>query len=94
MIFYAELNEQNVAVGIKMVNEELDVPNHIQIESLDEEYMFKKYENGEWSTEKFLPDAGAIQLSEFEKLKAESEALKQSQAEQDEAIMLLMLGGM
>lgn len=94
MIFYAELNEQNVVVGIKMVKGELDLPNHVQIDSMDGEYMYKKYENDMWSKEKYLPDMGAIQQTEFEKLKAANEALKQSQAEQDEAIMLLMLGGM
>jgi len=76
MLFYAELNEQNVCTGVKMVGGEMNFPNHIPIDSIDGDYLYKKYENGAWSVEKFLPDAGAIQLTDFEKLKADNELLK------------------
>lgn len=86
MIFYAELNEQNVATGVKMVNEEIDLPNHVKISSLDGEYLHKKYENGVWSTEKFLPDMGAIQLTKFEESQARLESLESTLFE-------ILLGG-
>lgn len=84
MFIYAELNNENVCTGIKTVHEEMKFDNHILIPEYDMSYLFKKYENGVWSEEQFLPDAGAIQLSRMEQL-------EKSQADQDELLMQLML---
>ncbi|WP_427110849.1 hypothetical protein [Lysinibacillus xylanilyticus] len=82
--YYAELNAQNVCTGIKSVTGELNFPSHVLISDYDISYLNKKYENGEWSKEQFLPDAGAIQLSRMDQL-------EKSQADQDELLMQLML---
>lgn len=91
MFHYAELNEQNVCIGVKSVHEEMNYPNHVLIPEHDPSYLFKKYENGQWSEEQFLPDAGAIQLTRMEQLEKRNAELEKSQADQDELLMQLML---
>lgn len=91
MFFYAEINEQNICTGVKAVPEEMHFDNHIPIESMDFDYMWKKYENGQWSEEQFLPDAGAIQLTRMEQIEKRNAELEKSQADQDELLMQLML---
>lgn len=91
MFFYAEINEQNICIGIKAGPSEMHFDNHLPIESMNFDYMWKKYENGHWSEEQFLPDAGAIQLSRMEQLEKRNVELEKSQADQDELLMQLML---
>lgn len=55
MVFYAQLNESNICIGISILKDEVNLPNMIEIPSADEDYRWRKYENGEWSEEKFLP---------------------------------------
>ncbi|RED34665.1 hypothetical protein [Paenibacillus sp. VMFN-D1] len=87
MVILAELNENNVCVGVKMVGEMIDDGKHVEIDKMDFElYSYRKYENGEWSEEKFLPDYAQIELDRMEKI-------EKSQADQDELIMQIMLGG-
>jgi len=90
---YAELNDENVCVGIKSVLGELNLPNHVLIDSYDMSYLWKKYENGQWSEEQFLPDAGKIELTRMEQLEKRNAELEKSQADQDELLMQLMIGG-
>jgi len=88
---YAELNAENVCIGIKSVFEEMTLPNHILIDTYDMEYLWKKYENEQWSEEQFLPDVGAIQLTRMEQLEKRNAELERSQSDQDELLMQLML---
>ncbi|MET3846882.1 hypothetical protein [Paenibacillus sp. OAE614] len=87
MVILAELNANNVCIGVKMVNEMIDDGRHIEIENMDFDfYSYKKYEDGKWSDEKFMPDYAQIELDRMEKM-------EKSQADQDELIMQIMLGG-
>ncbi|QAS52366.1 hypothetical protein [Halobacillus litoralis] len=78
MKFYAELNGDNICTGVKMTRDAMNDPNAVEIESMDSEYVWKQYDptTKTWSTEKFLPDRPAIQLKEFEQLKADKEKLE------------------
>lgn len=87
MKFYAQLNENNICIGVSMLSGEVDYPNMIEIPAVDEDYLNRKYEDDKWSEEKFVPDYSQIELDRLE-------TLEQSQAEQDEIIMQLLLGGM
>lgn len=88
MYCYAELNGDKICFSVKNVLEPMTGDNLIEISDENKlDYLNRKYENGAWSEEKFLHDAGAIQLSRME-------MLEKSQADQDEIIMQLMLGGM
>lgn len=55
MKYYAQLNENNICIGISMVKNEVNNSNMIEIENYNEDYLFKKYENGQWSAEKYIP---------------------------------------
>lgn len=85
MFYYAQLNDDNVCIGVSSLSGEVDVDNMIRIDSNSEDYFYRKYENGEWSEEKYVPDHAQIELTRME-------ALEQSQAEQDDLLMDLMLG--
>ena len=82
MIYYAQLNENNVCIGISSLSGEVNAPNMIQIPEYSEDYLYRKYENGQWSEEKFIPDYGKIQLDRME-------AVKQAIAE----ISIILAGG-
>ena len=86
MIHLAELNENDICVGVKTVRKAINDGMHIEIESPNfEYYSFRKYENGKWSEEKYVPNHAQIELDHME-------ALEQSQADQDAIIMDLVLG--
>ncbi len=69
MIHLAELNENNICIGVKTVLHMIDDGKHVEIpEPNFDYYVWRKYENGEWSTEKYEPESTAP-LSEFEETK-------------------------
>lgn len=86
MFHYAQLNENNICIGVSSLSGEVNQLDMIRLTSADIDYLNRKYENGEWSEEKFIPDYAQIELGRME-------ALEKSQADQDEMIMSLMLGG-
>lgn len=59
LCFYAQLNENNICIGISQLSGESQETNMIPIESMDTDYIWRKYENGQWSTEKFEPISAA-----------------------------------
>lgn len=88
MIHLAELNHNNICIGTKTVSEFIEDGKHVEIDSADFElYSWRKYENGQWSSEKFEPKSTAP-LDEFEQLKADNEMLKAMVAD-----IGLMVGG-
>lgn len=74
MNLYAQLNENNVCVGISQLSGEVMATNMIEIPILDPDYIWRKYENSTWSVEKFEPQSTSP-LSEFEQLRADVDAL-------------------
>ena len=80
MKFYAQLNENNICTGVSQLSGEVLQENMIEIPSADSALLWKKYENGAWSAEKFEPQSTAP-ISEFEQLKAEQQELSDTVAE-------------
>jgi hypothetical protein len=80
MKFYAQLNENNVCIGISQLSGEVIQDNMIEIPSLDNDKLWRKYENKAWSAEKFEPQSTAP-ISEFEQLKVEQQVLSDTVAE-------------
>lgn len=66
MYIYAQLNEHNICIGISQLSGKVNADNLIVIDQVDSDYLWRKYENGQWSEEKFLPDYGSIQLDRME----------------------------
>lgn len=54
-MYLAELNDDNLCVGIKQVGAFIDDGKHVEIDNLDSSFLWKKYENGEWTVERFEP---------------------------------------
>lgn len=78
MKHYAELNSNGICVSIKTVLSELNDSNLVEIEQYDTSYMYKKYENGQWSVEQYIPDSNQIVLTEFEKVKERQQLMQQA----------------
>jgi len=76
--YYAELTKDKICNGLKMVKTELNNSNVVEVDSMDQDLLYRQYdpETQTWSNEKFLPDRPAIQLQEFDQLKADKEALE------------------
>ena len=55
MFTYAIINSDNLCVGISQLSEEVNQTDMIEIPTYNEDYIFRKYENGQWSAEKFEP---------------------------------------
>lgn len=68
MKYYAQLNDIGICVGVSTLNEEVDSPQLVEIPTMDTDYINRKHENGKWSTEKYLPDMAAIELTRMEEL--------------------------
>ena len=66
--FYAQLNEKNICIGVSQLSGEVQRANMIPIKSMDADYIGRKYENGEWSADKFEPISTAP-LDDFEETK-------------------------
>lgn len=47
-MIYAQLDMNNVCVGVSQLSGEVQAPNMLQIEHYDTTLMGKKYENGVW----------------------------------------------
>ena len=75
MVHLAGLNENNICTGVKTVKVFIDDGKHIEIpEPNFEYYVWRKYENEEWSQEKFEPESTAP-ISEFEQLRTDVDNL-------------------
>ena len=57
MFTYAIIDSDNLCVGISQLSEEVNQTDMIEIPTYNKDYIFRKYENGQWSTEKYLPPA-------------------------------------
>lgn len=74
--YYATLNENNICIGTQ--SSSLEQPlNSVEIteqEYKDNTYVYRKYENNQWSTEKFEPTSTAP-IDEFTSMKNQVDAL-------------------
>lgn len=67
MYFLAELNDVNICISIKATKDIIDNKKHVIIESMNNDLLWRKYEDGKWSDEKHLP-APELQLSIEDKI--------------------------
>ena len=73
---YATIDDSNICIGVSQLNAEVSDSNLIEIEKYDEDYMWRKYENGVWSEEKFLPTEPIQPPDEIEVLKKQINLLQ------------------
>jgi len=50
-MFYANIDDQGVCIGISDINSTLSDPSYIEIPSYDTSYLRKKYVSGAWTAE-------------------------------------------
>lgn len=65
---YAQLNEHGICVAVSTLAGEVAADNLVQLETYDEDKLWRKYENGQWSEEKYEPISTAP-INEFEETK-------------------------
>lgn len=75
MFIYAQLDENKICTGVSQLSGEVIAENMIPIETFDQDKIWRKYEDGQWSIEKFEPQTTAP-LTEFEQLKQKQELMQ------------------
>ena len=68
MFTYAIIDSDNLCVGISQLSEEVNQTDMIEIPTYNDDYIFRKYENGQWSAEKFEPTPSEPPLSPMDML--------------------------
>ncbi|WP_031517465.1 hypothetical protein [Desulfofalx alkaliphila] len=61
---YAQLNKDNICIGVSTLSGKVDFPHMIPIDNSDGDYIWRKYEKGQWSEEKFKPDIEGVEAPE------------------------------
>lgn len=79
MFCYAQLNENNICIGVSRLSGEINDPKMIPIPLPDPDYIWRKCENGQWSTEKYEPQSTAP-LTEYEETKQRVSDLEMAMA--------------
>lgn len=75
MIFYAQLNENSICIGLSQLSGEVKQENMVEIETFDNDILWRKFDGKRWSAEKFEPESTAP-ISDFEAMQVENKALK------------------
>lgn len=70
MPVYAQLNNDNICIGISSLSNEIDSLGLIKIETYDTNFLYQKYENGQWSGEKFPPQFSNSAITVEQQLKS------------------------
>ena len=86
MYFYAQLDENNICIGISQLSGQVEASNMVPIDNLDIDKIWRKYENGQWSAEKYEPQTTAP-LTDYE-------LTKQRLDDIESAIAAILGGGM
>ena len=53
--FYAKITSEGLCVGVSQLAAKITAEDMIEIDAYDEDYLWRKYENGKWSEEKYKP---------------------------------------
>lgn len=70
---FALLNDENICFAILSSVKEPEQGNFVEVETNDlSVYEYRKYENGQWSAEKYLPPEPPIQTTIEEQIYAEN----------------------
>lgn len=68
MVVYAMLNLDNLCIGISKLSGKVNQTDMIEIPTYNEDYIFRKYEKGQWSNEKYPPTPTEPQENPFDML--------------------------
>lgn len=92
MYIYAQLNQNDVCIGISQLSGEVESDKLVRINSFNEDFLWKRYdrETLTWSEEKYEPESNAP-LSDFERLQQQVE--QQNLAIAELSMLLASQGG-
>lgn len=66
MVVYAKLNENKVITGLSQLTSKIQKADMVEIPDYSEDYMYRKYENGSFSSEKYLPAEPQPELAQMD----------------------------
>ena len=69
MHYYAQLNSQNICIGLSQLSGEVIADNMVALDTYDTSKLWHKYENGAWSAESYEP-ASTAPIDEWTQYKA------------------------
>lgn len=93
-MIYAQINEENICVGVSQLSGEVDSPLLIPIAEFDSSVIGKKYVNGAWEEveqTEITPEPTEQELIQAEILLNQAEIISK-QKEHDEILAELLLG--
>jgi hypothetical protein len=70
MFYYAQLNENSICISINTSTNIISQPDMISIDSFDEDKLYRKYQDSQWSDEKY-PEGFVPTIEEYAQLKAQ-----------------------
>jgi len=79
-MYYAQINQNGICFAVTQTAGEIIAEDMIEVPSFDQDKLFRKYENGSWSTEKCEPQTTAP-LTEFEAMQENLSAVNIALAE-------------
>lgn len=67
-MIYVQLDENDIVIGISALSGNVDDSKLVNVEKFDTDYLYRKYENGQFSDEKFEPTPVEPPLSPIDML--------------------------
>lgn len=91
MFYYAQINEEGLCIGVSGLASKVEHEMMIPIDYYDNDLLWRKYKNGRWSLEKFIPLPPEPKPNEIEELKAKVAYLEEYSSEHEAALVDLAL---
>lgn len=69
MHIYAQIDDRGICIGICQLSDEVSNPSLVPITEYSDDYLWRKYEEGEWSEEKYESTPPTPEIDELTQLK-------------------------
>ncbi len=90
MPYYAQLNEENVCITISQLSDKSSKNNMVEIQNMDENYLWRKFEGGKWSDDHFFPDKIILKKDELQLILDKINRLEQEHEQTKTAVNQLI----
>lgn len=68
MFYYAQIDKDNICFAISSLSNKVTDEELIPVSSTDADVLHRKYEDGQWSKEKFLPEDIGLETTTEDKI--------------------------
>lgn len=79
MFYYAQINEENICVGVSDLSGEVSADNMIRIDTMDTSLLGKKYNSGNWETVEPIDPQPESKLTQLQSYYQETQSILPSE---------------